>query len=108
MTLGTVAIVGELVGFLLASYGLLRQSFVDLEAPRPFGEGRYGEGSFGGGPSATTRVALWFGKAIGLLPKGRLTVSDKQRNALYAVFGVLIGAASLILELGVAICHADH
>lgn len=104
MTLGALATLGELVGFLLASYGLLRQSFADLSKPRPYGEGTYGEGTFGGAPSRAVRAALSLGRALRLLPHDReLTVTGKRNNALMAVAGVIVGALSLALELGVAV-----
>src|SRR3989475_13327136 len=38
----------QFVGFFLASYGVLRESFANLAQEPGFAEGRYGEGTFGG------------------------------------------------------------
>ena len=95
---------GELVGVLLASYGLIRESFADLAEKRPYGEGRYGEGTYGGAPtptqSAFVRLAVW----TRLLPSdGKLTLTDRKRNAALAISGTIIAAVSLIAELILAI-----
>lgn len=37
----------EVLGFVLLSYGLLRQSFADVAAGRPYGAGAYGTETFG-------------------------------------------------------------
>ena len=93
------ATAGELLGFLMAAYGLLRQSFADLAKDRPFGEGRFGEGPFGDN-SRVTQALVWVGKQLRLLPADRqLTLTDLKRNAALAIAGVLVGAGSLGFEL---------
>lgn len=91
---------GELVGLVLASYGLIRESFANLAEGRPFGEGRFGEGTYGGGVSRFTQLVLNVATALRLLPPDRnLTLTDRKRNAALAITGVLIGALSLLFEL---------
>ena len=101
MMLSTLAVVGELTGLVLGSYGLLRECFATLAEPRHLSEGRFGEGKYGGGP------ASWLvnvGVKIHLLPHDRqLTLTKRRRNASLAVAGVLIVAASLLLELVLAL-----
>jgi hypothetical protein len=48
---GLLATVLQLAGLLCGSYGVLRESFANLAQARPFGEGRYGEGTYGGTPT---------------------------------------------------------
>ena len=89
-----------MVGVLLASYGLIRESFADLGEPRPYGEGRCGEGPYGGGPTQTQGFLVSFAKRIHLLPTdGKLTLTDRKRNALLAISGTAIAALSLLVEL---------
>ncbi|HEY2805226.1 MAG TPA: hypothetical protein VGI92_05140 [Gemmatimonadales bacterium] len=100
MTAAGWTTIGELVGLLLASYGVLRESFQTLAAGRPYGEGRYGEGTYGGQPSRLTRFVVGAATAVGLLPGDReLTATDRKRNAALAVIGVVIGAGSLTVEI---------
>lgn len=94
------ATAGELVGLVLASYGLVRESFANLAEKRPFGEGRFGEGPYGGDVSGVTRLTLTVAKAVRLVPSDRvLTLTDRKRNAALAISGVTIGAVSLAWEL---------
>jgi len=91
---------GELVGVLLASYGLIRESFADLAERRPFGEGRYGEGAYGGAPTSTQSSFVSMAIRVHLLPAdGKLTLTDRKRNATYAISGTVIAALSLLAEL---------
>lgn len=97
----TVA-VAELVGVLLGAYGVLRESFADLAGARPYGEGRFGEGTYGGHPSAASqrwiRVAVW----LRLLPPDRnLTITDRRRNAAAAVMGLLILVLAMLADVAV-------
>jgi len=95
---------GELVGVLLASYGLIRESFASLAEPRGFGEGRYGEGGFGGMPGPSTRRFVSFAIWAWLLPRdGKLTLTDRKRNAALAISGSAIAALSLVVELILAV-----
>ena len=97
------ATLAELIGFLLAAYGLFRQSFADLSEPRPSGEGRYGEGTYGGGLTRFENALVRFGLLLRLLPPDRkLTTVDKKRNAALAIVGVLIGAVALGYEICLA------
>ena len=88
---------GELAGVLMASYGLVRESFAALADPRTYGEGRYGEGAYGGSqPGAFVSFAV----RARLLPQdGKLTLTDRKRNAVLAIAGTVVAAASLAIEL---------
>lgn len=69
---------GQLIGIVLASYGLIRESFATLAQSRPYGEGRFGEGRFGGtiGHLADSIVAA--AAMARLLPNDRsLTLTDR-------------------------------
>ena len=91
---------GELVGVLLASYGLIRESFADLGAPEGYGEGRFGEGGYGGTPTRTQSALVSFAIRVRLLPSdGKLTLTDRKRNAFLAISGTVIAALSLLAEL---------
>ena len=93
----------ELLGFLLAAYGLLRESFAALSKSRAFGEGRYGEGEYGGCPSRMERNLVRLGLILRLLaPDRELTLTDRRRNAALAVAGVLISALALLCEVGLS------
>lgn len=99
------ATAGELVGVLLASYGLIRESFASLAAPRDFGEGRYNEGPYGG-VSAAARGLVSIAIRTRLLPRdGVLTLTDRKRNAALAILGSAIVAISLVAELVQAVTH---
>jgi hypothetical protein len=90
----------QAVGFLLVSYGLLRQSFAELAAKRGFGEGRFGEGLFGGGLTALEERLVSFGKWVGLLPNDEaLTLTDRKKNAARAIAGVVLVVSSFGLDL---------
>ena len=85
---------------LLVSYGLLRESFKVLAEERPFGEGRYGEGEFGGVPSRVVRLIVSVGTAVKLLPRDRqLTLTDQKRNAALAVAGVIIIVIAMVVDI---------
>jgi hypothetical protein len=95
---------GQLLGIVLASYGLIRESFATLAQSRPYGEGRFGEGRFGGtlGRLADSIVAA--AVIVRLLPKdGSLTLTDRKRNAALAILGTAIATLSLAFEFGQAI-----
>jgi hypothetical protein len=95
---------GELAGVILASYGLIRESFADLAEPRGFDEGRYGEGAFGGVPGPITHHFVLFAIWARLLPHdGKLTLTDRKRNAALAISGSVIAAMSLLVELILAV-----
>ncbi|HEU4693394.1 MAG TPA: hypothetical protein VFS23_33755 [Vicinamibacterales bacterium] len=88
------------MGFLLVSYGLLRQSFTDLAEKRGFGEGRYGEGPYGGGLTAVQRWLVSFGKSVRLLSNDEsLTLTDRKKNAALAIAGVISVVSSFGLDL---------
>ena len=93
-------LLGELIGMLLASYGLLRESFAGLAASRPFGEGRMGEGPYGGAPTVPERRFVRVGVWLGVLPRdGKLTLTDRKLNAKVAIAGVFIGAVALVCDV---------
>ncbi len=95
---------GELVGVLMASYGLIRESFARLAAPRPYGEGRYGEGPYGGAPPPSIGRLVSFAVSARLLPRdGELTLTDQKRNAALAILGSVLVAISLVAELVLAV-----
>lgn len=88
------------VGFLCASYGVLRESFARIVTKEGFGEGRFGEGPYGGGLTKFDEVMGKIGTAICLLPGDQtLTVADHKRNASFAVVGVLLIGASIIADI---------
>jgi hypothetical protein len=90
----------EIVGFTLGAYGLLRESFYKLGELRPFDEGRYGEGTYGGGLGRFTRVILWLAVVVHLLPRDRqLTLTDEKRNAGLAIIGTLLALTALAVQL---------
>ncbi len=96
----TAWLICQVVGFIFASYGVLRESFADIATKTGFGEGRFGEGPYGGGLTGLEEVVVKVGKAIGLLPGDRtLTVVDRKRNATFAVVGVLLIGASIALDI---------
>ena len=95
---------GEITGLVLASYGLIRESFAELAKPRPYGEGRFGEGTYGGAPSPKTKGLLAAGVRLGLLPRdGSLTLTDHQRNARLAISGTIIAALSLVADFALGL-----
>jgi hypothetical protein len=99
----------ELCGFLLAAYGLVRQSFSELSSRRPHGEGRFGEGGYGGSPSEPVGLLLKWGVALRLLPRDHeLTITDHKRNAALAIVGVTLGAGALAAAflLSIPVCHS--
>ena len=81
-------------GFVLTSYGVLRESFADLATTGDVGFGGegFGAGRFGGG--GLTRVAeaaVRVGVALRLLPARRqLGIADRHHNAGAAIPGVLL------------------
>lgn len=90
----------QVSGFLFASYGVLRESFAGLAQLRAFGEGRYGEGPYGGGLTNLEDFLLNSGIKIGLLPADRtLTVTDRKRNAAWAIAGVVLLGLSIVFDL---------
>ena len=97
MDLTSIIPVAELLGFFLASFGVLRESFADLAEERVFGEGRYGEGEYGGS-SKGVLVIVKVGVLVRLLPGDRqLTLTDRRRNAALAISGVLLAGVGLVL-----------
>lgn len=90
----------QLSGLVCASYGVLRESFADLAQPKGVGEGRFGEGTFGGGPTALQEVLINVGTKTGLLPSDKtLTIDDKKANAALAIAGVLLAVLGTIIDL---------
>lgn len=93
----------ELVGVLVGSYGLVREAFATLAQARPHGEGRYGEGPYGGSSSRVVSTLLSVGRVLKLIPRdGNLTLTDRKLNAALAVAGVLMVVVSLVAELALA------
>ena len=87
-------------GYVLASYGVLRESFANLARPLGFGEGRFGEGPFGGSLTAAQDRLVRLGVRFRLLPGDReLTPNDRKRNAACAVLGVLLVGLSILLDV---------
>lgn len=93
-------LVAQVAGFVLASYGLLRQSFSEISQKGGFGEGRYGEGPYGGGLNALQYRLVAFGILVRLLPGDKeLTLTDRKRNAACAIAGVALLAAAMLLDI---------
>lgn len=87
-------------GFILVSYGVLRESFADLAQQRGYGEGRFGEGSYGGGLNSLQERLVNLGVRLRLLSGDRtLTITDRKRNAACAIAGVLLLGISIVLDL---------
>ena len=73
----------QLSGLICAPYGILRESFADLAQARGYGEGRYDEGTYGGGPTGVQEVLISIGTKTGLLPADRtLTVTTEEQMPL--------------------------
>ena len=90
----------QFVGFFLASYGVLRESFANLAQERGFGEGRYGEGTFGGVLSWSEQFLVNLGTKVRFLPADRaLTLTDRKRNAAWAIGGIALVALSMLFDL---------
>jgi hypothetical protein len=93
-------LLSQVSGYVFASYGVLRESFADLAQKRGFGEGRFGEGGFGGGLTTTEEMLVSLGTKIGLLPPDRtLTLTDRRRNAAWAIAGVFLLGLSILFDL---------
>src|SRR2546421_9955948 len=93
-------VASTILGFLATSYGLLRSSFADLSQKIGFGEGRFGEGPYGGGLTRTEEFFVNVGIKARLLPVDRtLTATDKKRDAALAVAGVTLLGLSILLDL---------
>ena len=93
-------LLSQVSGFVLASYGVLRESFANLAQQRGFGEGRFGEGGFGGGLTRTEDMLVSLGTKMGLLPPDRtLTITDRKRNAAWAIAGVFFLGLSILFDL---------
>lgn len=108
----------EIAGFLLASRGVVRESFVELS--RETGgfdlwqpEGWHPQGwlrgsfdpeafdpdSFSGSPSAFDKFIVNTGLAIGLLPSEReLSAEHRRDNARSAVIGVVLVLVGMLLD----------
>ncbi|OLB18376.1 MAG: hypothetical protein AUH12_02465 [Gemmatimonadetes bacterium 13_2_20CM_69_8] len=90
----------QFVGFFLASYGVLRESFANLAQEPGFGEGRYGEGTLGGVLSWSEQFLVNLGTKVRLLPADRaLTLTDRKRNAAWAIGGIALVALSMLFDL---------
>lgn len=93
-------LVSTISGFLFASYGVLRESFADLTQSRGYGEGRFGEGPYGRGLTTLEDRLVRFGIKCGLLPADRvLTITDRKRNAAWAIAGVLLIGLSIAIDV---------
>ena len=90
----------QVLGFALTSYGVLRESFADLASKTGFGEGRFGEGPYGGGLSKGEELIVKAATTIGLLPGDQtLTITDRKRNAVFAIVGVCFIAITIVWDL---------
>lgn len=93
-------LIAQVAGFILASYGLLRQSFTEISQKRGFGEGRFGEGSYGGGLTPFQDQLITFGMLVRLFPGDKkLTVTDRKLNAACAISGVALLAVAVCLDI---------
>ena len=92
----------EFVGVVLGAYGVLRESFADLAVARPYGEGRFGEGPYGGQPSPAIARWIRFVVWLRLFPPDRnLTITDRRKNAATAVIGLLILLLAMLTDIAV-------
>ena len=90
----------QFVGFFLASYGVLRESFANLAQEPGFAEGRYGEGTFGGVLSWSEEFLVNLGTKVRFLPADRaLTATNRKRNAAWAILGIALVALSMLFDL---------
>jgi len=97
---GLIVGILQLLGLLFASYGVLRESFANLAQARGYGEGRYGEGTFGGGLTSVQEVLVTLGTKTGLLPTDQaLTLTDRKRNAAWAIAGVFLAVLATLVDL---------
>ena len=93
-------LISQISGFLFASYGVLRESFADMAQSRGFGEGRFGEGANGGDVTKIQELLVVIGTRSGLLPDDRiLTMTDRKRNASWAIAGVILIGFSIVFDL---------
>ena len=96
-----VAIV-ELLGVILGAYGVLRESFRDLAADRSYGEGRYGEDSYGGQPGPVAKWLIKLAVPLRLLPSDHiLTNTDQRRNAIMAIVGVIVVVIAMLVDVAI-------
>ncbi len=94
-------LVSLILGFVFASYGVLRESFSALAQQQGTGEGRSDESSTGEGLSKTEASLFSFGLKAGLLRSDRsLTMTDRKKNAAWAVAGVILVGLSIVFGLG--------
>src|SRR2546430_13488062 len=85
----------QFVGFFLASYGVLRESFANLAQ-----EPGFGEGTLGGVLSWSEQFLVNLGTKVRLLPADRaLTLTDRKRNAAWAIGGIALVALSMLFDL---------
>lgn len=91
----------RLAGVLLFSYGGLREALAKLATPRPYNEGRFGEGVFGGGVGPWTSRLMSAAVAVRMLPADRqLTLTDHKRNAVCVVLGSALLIATWVARTG--------
>lgn len=82
------------------AYGLVRQSFADLSRKSAYGDGRFGEGAYGGTPSGLEVLLVRVATLCRLLPRDRtLTATDQRRNGLVAVTGALVYLVAFLVSL---------
>jgi hypothetical protein len=99
-TVDTLITLGEVIGLCLAAYGTVREGLAKLAEPRPYGEGRYGEGVYGGARGRWTRRIIRAGVVVRLLPSdAKLTRTDHKRNAVLAISGAFVGLLALLADL---------
>ncbi len=96
----------QVLGFGFASYGVLRAAFADMSQQSGFGEGRFGEGPYGGGLTKAEEFMVNVGIKARLLPADRtLTIIDKRRNAAFAVTGVGLLGLAIVFDLWLRYLH---
>lgn len=92
--------ISQLVGFVLTSYGVIRQSFADIAVRVPYGSGPYGKGPFGGSLSAFQKLIIRFAVRIKLLPDvEKLSIYEQKKNAYYTIVGLFFLALSLFVDI---------
>jgi hypothetical protein len=91
----------QTLGFVFASYGVLRESFATTAIEAGVGlPGVFQRGVVEAGIDRVQEALVNIGLKSRLLPQSKeLSLQDRKRNAAFAVLGVLLVSLSIILDL---------